>query len=164
MVTIHLDGERLVVAEGSTLGSIIKGHPPGCAVAIIRPATQEQAKTGSLAISTTAGQITVELTGEHASFLESPAIVPQLALHWAGPLCGSLRAVSLRSASRRENPTCTSGAMSSSAAGVRPGAVIPACSQRAGIRPTTGLTRAGALSGRLSAAWGCSTAGRPVTG
>jgi len=82
MVSIHLDGERLVVAEGSTLGSILKGHPSGCAVAIIRPSTQEQAKTGSLAISTTAGQITVELSGEHASFLESPAIVPQLVLHW----------------------------------------------------------------------------------
>jgi putative methanogenesis marker protein 3 len=82
MVTIHLDGERLLVAEGSTLGSILNNHPPGCAVAIIRPATQEQAKTGSLAIGTTAGQITVELTGEHASFLEAPAIVPQLVLHW----------------------------------------------------------------------------------
>jgi len=82
MVTIHLDGERLAVTEGSTLGSILKNHPPGCAVAIIRPATQEQAKTGSLAITTTAGQITVELTGEHASFLESPAIVPQLVVHW----------------------------------------------------------------------------------
>jgi putative methanogenesis marker protein 3 len=82
MVTIHLDGERLSVTAGSTLGSIIQDHPPGCAVAVIRPATQEQAKTGSLAISTTAGQITVELTGEHAAFLESPAIVPQLAVHW----------------------------------------------------------------------------------
>ena len=82
MVTLHLDGERQDVAEGSTLGSILKSHPPGCAVAIIRPATQEQAKTGSLAISTTAGQITIELTGEHTSFLESPAIVPQLVLHW----------------------------------------------------------------------------------
>jgi putative methanogenesis marker protein 3 len=82
MVTIHLDGGRLELENGSTLGSILKDHPPGCSVAIIRPATQEQAKTGSLAISTTAGNITVELSGEHAAFLESPAIVPQLALHW----------------------------------------------------------------------------------
>jgi putative methanogenesis marker protein 3 len=82
MITLHLDGERLVVAEGSTLGSIVPDQPPGCSVAIIRPATQEQAKTGSLAISTTAGQITVELSGEHAAFLESPEIVPQLGLHW----------------------------------------------------------------------------------
>jgi putative methanogenesis marker protein 3 len=82
MVSIHLDGERLDIGEGSTLGSVLKDHPPGCSVAIIRPATQEQAKTDSLAISTTAGQITVELSGEHISFLESPAIVPQLVLHW----------------------------------------------------------------------------------
>jgi putative methanogenesis marker protein 3 len=82
MVTIHLDGERLELGEGSTLAEVLKNHPPGCSVAIIRPATQEQAKTGSLAINTTAGQITVELSGEHTGFLESPAIVPQLVLHW----------------------------------------------------------------------------------
>jgi putative methanogenesis marker protein 3 len=82
MVSIHLDGERLDIGEGSTLGSVLKDHLPGCSVAIIRPATQEQAKTDSLAISTTAGQITVELSGEHISFLESTAIVPKLVLHW----------------------------------------------------------------------------------
>jgi putative methanogenesis marker protein 3 len=82
MITLHLDGERLTIAEGSTLAGILKNHPTGCSVAIIRPATQEQAKTGSLAISTTAGQITVELSGDHAAFLESPALVPQLLLHW----------------------------------------------------------------------------------
>ncbi len=82
MITIHLDGERLEVGEGSTLGSVLKDLPPGCSAAIIRPATQEQARTGSLAIGTTAGQITVELSGGHAPFLESPVIVPHLALHW----------------------------------------------------------------------------------
>ncbi|MDD1683681.1 MAG: methanogenesis marker 3 protein [Methanoregula sp.] len=82
MVTIHIDGEKRELDNGSTLARVLKDHPTGCSVAIIRPATQEQAKTGSLAISTTAGQITVELSGEHAAFLESPAIVPQLVLHW----------------------------------------------------------------------------------
>lgn len=82
MITIHLDGERLELGDRSTLGSVLKDHPAGCSVAVIRPATQEQAKTGSLAISTTAGQVTVELSGEHTNFLESPAIVPQLLLHW----------------------------------------------------------------------------------
>ncbi len=98
MVTIHLDGERLVIADGTTLGSVLKDHPQGCAVAIIRPATQEQAKTGSLAISTTAGQVTVELSGEAGLFLESPEIVPQLVLHWGdryaaafGPFPSGLR-------------------------------------------------------------------------
>lgn len=82
MVSIHLNGEKLELDSGRTLGSVLKDHPPECSVAIIRPATQEQAKTGSLAISTTAGQINVELSGEHAAFLESPALVPQLMLHW----------------------------------------------------------------------------------
>lgn len=82
MITIHLDGERLEVVEGSTLKSILKDPLPGCSVAIIRPATKEQAKTGSLAISTTAGAITVELSGEYGGVLSSPALVPQLALHW----------------------------------------------------------------------------------
>ena len=82
MVTIHLDGERLVVADGSTLDSFLKEHSADCAVAIIRPATQAQARTGSLAITTTAGQVVVELAGEQAAFLESPDLVPNLALHW----------------------------------------------------------------------------------
>lgn len=82
MGSIHLNSEKLELVNGTTLGSILKDHPPGCSVAIIRPATQEQAKTGSLAISTTSGQITVELSGGPAAFLESPALVPQLALHW----------------------------------------------------------------------------------
>lgn len=83
MVIIHLDGVKRELETGSTLASLLSGsHPADCCVAIIRPATQEQAKTGSLAISTTAGQITVELSGGHASFLEAPAIVPQLAVHW----------------------------------------------------------------------------------
>jgi putative methanogenesis marker protein 3 len=82
MITIHLDGERRELSDGSTLGSVLKDHPPGCAVAIIRPATQEQAKTGSLAVTTTAGQVTVELQGGESSALESPDLVPQLVLHW----------------------------------------------------------------------------------
>ena len=82
MVSVHLNGQKLEIGSGSTLGSILKDHPPGCSVAIIRPATQEQARTGSLALSTTAGQVTIELREGQTSFLESPAIVPQLAVHW----------------------------------------------------------------------------------
>jgi putative methanogenesis marker protein 3 len=82
MITIHLDGERLEIGEGSTLKSVLADHRSGCAVAIIRPATKEQAKTGSLVISTTAGAVTVELSGGETASLDSPALVPQLALHW----------------------------------------------------------------------------------
>jgi putative methanogenesis marker protein 3 len=82
MITIHLDGERMEVTEKSTLGAIIPHHPPGCSVAIIRPSTQEQAKTGTLAISTTAGEIAIEISEGGEDFLKFPEIVQKLALHW----------------------------------------------------------------------------------
>jgi len=83
MITIHLDGERMEVREGSTLGSIISLHPTGCSVAIIRPQTQEQSQTGTLAISTTAGEVAIEITKGYEDFLKSPEIVQKLTLHWS---------------------------------------------------------------------------------
>ena len=80
MITIHLDGERMEISDGSTLGSIISRHPPGCSVAIIRPSTQEQAKTGTLAINTTAGEVAIEIVGGNDDFLKSPEIVQKLTL------------------------------------------------------------------------------------
>ena len=82
MHTIHLDGERRETGEGSTLASILSGHEKGCCVAIIRPALKEQEKTSSLAITTTAGVVTIEVQGRAAAFLESPGITEQLKLHW----------------------------------------------------------------------------------
>ncbi|MDD1700121.1 MAG: methanogenesis marker 3 protein [Methanoregula sp.] len=82
MITIHLDGERMDESEGSTLRSILSHHPPGCSVGIIRQSTQEQAKTGYLKISTTAGEVSIETAGRSADFLESPEIVETLNLHW----------------------------------------------------------------------------------
>ena len=82
MITIHLDGERLETGKGSTLASILSGHEKDCCVAIIRPAIKEQAKTSSLAITTTAGEVTIEVQGQAAAFLESPGITEQLKLHW----------------------------------------------------------------------------------
>ncbi|PKG32452.1 MAG: methanogenesis marker 3 protein, partial [Methanoregula sp.] len=82
MITIHLDGKKMDLAKGSTLKAILSDHPRDCAVGIIRPATQEQRKTANLAISTTAGEITVELGGTENRFLESPEILIKLALHW----------------------------------------------------------------------------------
>ena len=83
MITIHLDGERVDISEGSTLGSVLSHHAPGLSVGIIRPSTQEQAKTGNLAVSTTAGEVAIEIVGQNADFLESPEIVQKLALHWS---------------------------------------------------------------------------------
>jgi len=82
MVTIHLDGERLEVGKGGRLRSVLPDLPGGCCVAVIRPATKEQAATGSLAISSTAGEITIEMEGKKAAFLERAGIAGRLSLHW----------------------------------------------------------------------------------
>jgi putative methanogenesis marker protein 3 len=83
MVTIHLDGEKREAGDGSKLSSLLAGHPPGCAIGIIRPATKEQSATGSLAVSTTTGEVTIEAAGPAALFLEEPGISKNLALHWS---------------------------------------------------------------------------------
>jgi putative methanogenesis marker protein 3 len=83
MITIHLDGESVDVVEGSSLGSILPRHIPGLSVGIVRPSTQQQAKTGNLSISTTAGEIAIEIVDQSAAFLESSEIVKNLVLHWS---------------------------------------------------------------------------------
>ena len=46
MIRVHLNGEKQDLADGSTLGSLLEGHPEKYCVAVIRPATKEQAQTG----------------------------------------------------------------------------------------------------------------------
>ena len=82
MITIHLDGERMEISEGTKLGSLLPHHPSDCSIGIIRPATKEQAETGNLAIRTTAGEVTIEMTARKDDFLQSPGIVQKLGLHW----------------------------------------------------------------------------------
>ncbi|MFA4877242.1 MAG: methanogenesis marker 3 protein [Methanoregula sp.] len=82
MATIHLDGMRMEIGEGDTLASLLPRHPKGRAVGIIRPATQEKTETGSLAISTTAGEVTIEIGGRDAGIIESTPTVEKLSLHW----------------------------------------------------------------------------------
>jgi putative methanogenesis marker protein 3 len=98
MIRVHLDGELREVSEGSTLLTLISGQPAGCAVAIIRPATQEQEKTESIEVSTTAGEITLELAGRELDVLERPDAEKSLVLHWTdryaaafGPFPSDLR-------------------------------------------------------------------------
>ena len=98
MITVHLDGESVEISEGSTLGSILPHHPPGCSVAIIRQSALEQARTGSLAISTTAGEVVIETLAGGDDFLQSPEIVQNLVIHWGdrhasafGPFSSTIR-------------------------------------------------------------------------
>ena len=98
MVTIHLDGKRLDVGEGSTLKTVLPPIPSGCCVAVILPATKEQAATNSLAISSTAGDVTVEVVVGSAGFLVTGELNDRLVLHWHdryaaafGPFPSSIR-------------------------------------------------------------------------
>jgi putative methanogenesis marker protein 3 len=69
MIEIRLDGERLEVQEGAVLGDIIPGHPPECSVAVIRPADITSAATRNIRVTTTAGEVIIELTGDLPSVL-----------------------------------------------------------------------------------------------
>jgi putative methanogenesis marker protein 3 len=83
MIHVHLDGEPRETGEGSLLGALISGQPEGCAVAVIRPATKEQEKTENLEVTTTTGEITIELAGVAVDVLEQPEKAAGLGLHWA---------------------------------------------------------------------------------
>jgi len=83
MIRVHVDGELKEVPEGSTLHTLVPDHPLGRAIAIIRPATKQQEKTESLTITTTAGEITIELKGVQVDILEKPEQQDLLKLHWA---------------------------------------------------------------------------------
>lgn len=82
MTVIHLDGEKREVPAGTSLAALLPGHPAGCCIAIIRPATKEQAKTESIAVTTTNGEITIELAGQPVDVLEKPGAESALVLHW----------------------------------------------------------------------------------
>ena len=96
MIRVHLDGELREVREGDALSTLIPGQPAGCAVAIIRPATQEQEKTASITVTTTAGEITLELAGHEVDVLERPEAEKSLVSPLDRPVRRRIRAVSLR--------------------------------------------------------------------
>ncbi len=70
MTEIRLDGERLEVPEGALLRDIIPGHPMECSVAVIRPADTTSAATRNVRVTTTAGEVIIEVTDEIPSFLQ----------------------------------------------------------------------------------------------
>jgi putative methanogenesis marker protein 3 len=98
MITIHLDGIILEVAEGSTLGSVVTNKDPSCCVAVIRPGTQEKEKTENLQVKTTAGEVVVEIPAPGHLPFDDPAFLPNLKVHWQdrysaafGPFMGNFQ-------------------------------------------------------------------------
>jgi putative methanogenesis marker protein 3 len=63
MISVRLDGELLSFPEGTTLGRILSGRDPECVVALVRPGGREAARTENLRLTTTAGEVVVEVPG-----------------------------------------------------------------------------------------------------
>jgi putative methanogenesis marker protein 3 len=82
MITIHLDGVPLDLDDGSTLGSVVRDHDPGCCVAVIRPGTQEKEKTENIQVTTTAGEIAIEISVPGIIPADDTSFVAGLNLHW----------------------------------------------------------------------------------
>jgi len=82
MIAILLDGDRLEIEEGSRLRDVVPGRDPACCVAIVRPGTRESTETKSYRLTTTAGEVVVELTEEGRRAFLSPDLTMPLTLHW----------------------------------------------------------------------------------
>ncbi len=67
-IRIHIDGELVEVAGGTTLGEVIRQKDPRCAIAMIKPVTRETARTSSYRVFSTKGEITFELSGNEDTF------------------------------------------------------------------------------------------------
>ncbi|HVN65545.1 MAG TPA: methanogenesis marker 3 protein [Methanomicrobiales archaeon] len=80
---ILLDGKKLEVREGATLGSVLGPREPGLAVAVIRPRTAEAAETRTVQVVTTKGEVVVELLKAGPEILSAPRGGQPLQLHWA---------------------------------------------------------------------------------
>jgi putative methanogenesis marker protein 3 len=74
MVVVHLDGTRMELPEGATLGTIIPDIDKTCSVAVIRPASAESVETRSVRLYTTAGEVVIELNERAGALVDAAAI------------------------------------------------------------------------------------------
>ncbi|MDD1715624.1 MAG: methanogenesis marker 3 protein [Methanolinea sp.] len=82
MIAILLDGDRLEIDQGTRLRDVIPGRDPACCVAIVRPGTRESTETKSYRLTTTMGEVVVELTEQGRQAFLSQNLAMPLALHW----------------------------------------------------------------------------------
>ena len=92
-VEILLDGRRLEAGEGTTLGSILGTWDSRLAVAVIRPRAAEAAETQTVQLTTTKGEVVVELLRPEPVLLSAPGGEKILNLHWGDRVRCGLRAV-----------------------------------------------------------------------
>ncbi len=74
MATVLLDGNRVDISPGATLGDLLPGHDPALSVAVIRPGTTSSLETKQFLLKTSAGEMIVEVAGgDHAfSLMDIP--------------------------------------------------------------------------------------------
>jgi putative methanogenesis marker protein 3 len=82
-VEILLDGRRREVPEGTTLGALLGPRETRYAVAVIRPRAAEAAETQTVQLTTTKGEVVVELLRPESFLLSAPGGEKPLGLHWA---------------------------------------------------------------------------------
>jgi putative methanogenesis marker protein 3 len=82
-VEVLLDGKRLEIREGMTLGAILGPRDARLAVAVIRPRAAEAAETQTVQMITTKGEVVVELLRPEPVLLAIAGGERPLGLHWA---------------------------------------------------------------------------------
>ncbi len=80
---VSLDGKRLEVREGTTLGAILGTRDPRLSVAVIRPRAAEAAETRTVQVVTTKGEVVVELARQEPALPSPDGAGLALGLHWA---------------------------------------------------------------------------------
>jgi putative methanogenesis marker protein 3 len=81
-VKILLDGGRVEVSDGTTLGAILGTRDSRSAVAVIRPRAAEAAETQTVQLTTTKGEVVVELLRPEPVLLAPQGGEKPLNLHW----------------------------------------------------------------------------------
>ncbi len=82
MVSILVDGEKCDLPEGSRLKDVLPDRDPDCCVAVIRPGARESARTGSMRLDSTGGEVVVELTPAGQQVFNSSDLLLPIVIHW----------------------------------------------------------------------------------
>lgn len=60
-ITLSINGNTVTVPGGTPLSTLLPGHPQGCAVVLLKPATASKEKTSRIRLKTTAGDVVIEV-------------------------------------------------------------------------------------------------------
>jgi len=88
---IILDGERLKIDEGTCLGDVLPERDPVCCVAVIRHVEEESEETRRFRITTSRGDLVVEITDPALiTVMGAPDTPDKLRVHWSDRYAAAL--------------------------------------------------------------------------